>query len=100
MPTQNNNIMNAFKKISSFTTQPNHFTGAVANKDLANWGKIHINFYVKQKTIGVEVAGFCSTFEYVLNPKNQKQQRLNEYFLERYILPCHNAEELLNILFV
>lgn len=88
--------MNTLKKISSFTTKPNHFTGAVANLDMARSGKIQVDFFIGQKTIGVEVAGFCSAFYFVFNPKNQKEQRLNQYFLERYIFPCHNAEDLIS----
>jgi hypothetical protein len=86
--------------LTTYTTKANHFTGPTAQSDLAKSGKIDLKFYIHTDRIGVEVAGFTSAFCYWSNPKTPKQKNQNNNFIERYVKPCYNSEELLNTLFI
>jgi hypothetical protein len=83
--------MNTLKKITSYTTIPNHFKGAIAKLDLESSGRVDVVFYVGKKSVGVEVAGFVSFREWIFNPKNEKEKTNNDAFVLRYIVPLHNG---------
>ena len=86
---------------SSYTTKANHFTGAIAQSDLAKHGKIDIKFYIHADTIGVSVAGFeAIDTVYFRNAQTEIGKRRNCNFIERYVKPCYNSEELLNTIFI
>ncbi len=87
------------KTVSSYTTISNHFTGSIAQSDLAKHGKIDLRFYIHANRIGVDVAGFSYCSYFLLNAKNESQKKQNSRFIERYVKPCYNSEELLNTIF-
>jgi len=92
--TSKNKIMN----INTFSTKPNFSTGVMAQREFDQFGKIGITFHVNQKTIGASISGIEITAMFQRNPKTISQQKMNVWFVERYILNCHNANELLELM--
>jgi len=85
------------KKITSYTEKP-AFGGRTIEKDFQRDGKIFVNFYQTETCICVAVSGFSSELTYILQPKNLRHIQQNEYWVKRYIDPCHNSTELKQIL--
>jgi hypothetical protein len=92
--TSKNKIMN----IKTFSTKPNFSTGVFAQREFDQFGKIGITFHVNQNMIGATICGFEITATFQRNPKTISQQKMNVWFVERYILNCHNANELLQLM--
>jgi hypothetical protein len=86
--------------VTTYTTKANHFTGPTAKRDLEKSGKIDLKFFIHKDRIGIEVAGFTSPFCYLYSPKTSKEINQNNNFIERYVKPCYNGEELLNTVFI
>lgn len=87
--------MSTLREIKSYTTQEGHFYGNIAQMDFNRWGKIEIVFYVGQQSVGVEVAGLLSTRMLKFKPANEREKAINQEFYNRYVLPCHNAVEVM-----
>lgn len=84
-------------KVSTKSTDNSISTGLVAQKDLLMNGFINVNFYKSHMTIGVEVAGFSNDFiMYYNNPKNQKQRKMNQLFVDNYVNKCINPSDIIN----
>jgi len=81
------------EKISVKSTSE-EFKGRTIENDLKRYGYIYVNFYIHSNFVGVEVAGFSQVSKYVYNPKNQKDIKLNNYFVDRYVNNCENSEEI------
>lgn len=81
--------------ISTFTTDKSISTGPVAQMDFARSGRIDVRFHFGQKTIGLSIAGFESGNVFHLFPQNQKECQANQYWLERYVLKCHHASDII-----
>ena len=89
---------NIMDKITSFSTNQQFSTGRFAQRTFEQTGKIDITFFDNQKFIGAEIEGFEIASRFVKNPKTEKHKRQNHWFVVRYIQPCHNATELLEML--
>jgi hypothetical protein len=85
------------RKITSYTEKP-AFGGRTIEKDFQRDGKIFVNFYQAETCIRVAVSGFSSELIYIMQPKNPRHIQQNEYWVKRYIDPCHNSTELKQIL--
>lgn len=84
-------------KITTFSTNQQFSTGSFAQKTFAQTGKIGITFFISENQIGAEIEGFSITTIYLKKPKTEKHIRSNHWFVERYIKPCHNANELIEL---
>lgn len=87
-------------KVSTKSFDTSLSTGLVAKSDFKKDGFVIVNFYKRKTFVGVEVAGVChDSFNYYLNPKNNKQIVLNDLFIKRYVDKCENASEIKKQLF-
>lgn len=75
------------------------FTGALANREFIQDGSIGLVFYKGSHFIGVEICGICSAQMFHINPKTKNEQKMNKYFIERYVNNCIDPELLMNQLF-
>lgn len=82
-------------KFTGICTQKDLFTGSTTQKDFLTNGNCHIlQFYKNEKFISVSVAGFSASYFYTFNP-NEKQKKINDYFMNRYVMQCNNSSEIL-----
>lgn len=79
------------KKIFAKSTDPSISTGYIAQKDLKRYGYISLDFYVNEKSIGVDIAGFSTFLKYTYFPINQKEILQNDRFLE-HVNKCEDSE--------
>ena len=86
-------------KFFSKCVKNNIFTGNLATKELTNQGYVGLVFYKGIHVINVEICGICSAQMFYLNPTSKKQEKLNKFFIERYINNSINPELLMNQLF-
>jgi len=82
---------------NSYSTDQKFSTGSLAQRTFSRTGKIYIKFFIHHDRIGAEIEGFEIQTRFVKNPKNQKEKNCNQFFVARYIQPCHNANELLKM---
>ena len=81
-------------KFTGICKEKNQFTGFIAQLDFAKYDCHVLQFYINQKFIGVDIAGVSSNHIIYINPqKNQVKQ--NKFFIDRYVLPCENSNEIL-----
>jgi hypothetical protein len=85
------------EKLLSFSTDQKFSTGQLAQRTFSRTGKIYITFFIHNNRIGAEIEGFEIQTRFVKKPKNQKEKNCNKYFVDRFIKPCHNANELFKI---
>lgn len=81
-------------KFTGICTKKEAFTGATIQKDFLADNCHKLQFTKIGKSIGVSIAGFSVNYFFYFNPKG-KQIRINEYFINRYVLQCDNASEIL-----
>lgn len=84
-------------KITSFSTNQQFSTGGFAQRSFRQTGKIAITFFDNHNSIGAEIEGFAISTCFVKTPKTEKHKRQNHWFVVRYIQPCHNAIELMEM---
>lgn len=87
------------KRVQTFSTRPNHFDGPTANRQLLTRGKIDICFHVTDTRVDVYVAGYPSPHSYTPNVSSKWAKERNAKFIQRYVAPCHNAQELIKTVF-
>ena len=84
--------------ITSFTTDSSVTTSRIAQKDLLNSGRIVLEFHICKNLIGLSIAGFTTIWRFTFNPKNDKQRRINQEFIERFVMLSNDADALMNII--
>lgn len=77
-------------KIQTKSNDLSYSNGVVAQNDFKKCGYIDVTFYLNSERIGIEVAGFSSSYFYTFNPKSLKEIKSNKFFVERYIDKCEN----------
>lgn len=82
-------------KFTGICTQQDQFTGSTTQKDFLINNCHKLQFVNSGDFIGVSIAGFSSSYLFYFNPKG-KQVKLNQYFIDRYVMTCDNASELLS----
>ena len=81
-------------KFTGICKEKNQFTGNVITQDFLKYNCHILQFYKNEKFISVDIAGFSSNQIFYFNPqKNQVKQ--NKFFIDRYVLPCENSNEIL-----
>ena len=81
-------------KFTAICKEKNQFTGFIAQLDFSKYGCHVLQFYKNEKFIAVDIAGISSNQIFYFNPqKNQLKQ--NKFFIDRYVLPCENSNEIL-----
>lgn len=95
MKTITQNFSSQIVEFSTFSTDKTISTGPVAQMDLNRHGKIEVKFYFGRKTIGLSIAGFHCISIFHLFPLHQKQCLANQYWMERYVMKCHHASDII-----
>lgn len=85
--------------ITTQCVKPNIFGGSIFEKEFLQFGSIILKFIKMQNCIFVELGGITSVQSYVFNPTTKKQQKMNQFFIERYVNNCIDPELLMNQLF-
>lgn len=82
-------------KFTGICTIKEKHTGRIIEKDFEKAGNKHIlTFHITPINIWVEIAGFTDVHSFYFNP-NKKQLNINQYFLNKFVLSCDNASEIL-----
>lgn len=81
-------------KFTGICTKQDQFTGSTTQKDFLSDNCHKLQFVKSRNSIGVSIAGFSSPYLFYFNPKG-KQIKLNQFFIDRYVLPCDNSSEIL-----
>ncbi len=81
-------------------TKKEKFQGNAIQKDFDFLGKHYVKFgkSLNKKSgkffIGVEVSGFLSKCIFTSNPKNKNEEQMNDYFINKYLIPCDNYQDI------
>lgn len=85
--------------ITTQCVKPNVFKGAIIEKELLQNGSIRLKFTKMGSRIFVELGGITSVQSYVFNPTTKKQQKMNQFFIERYVKNSISSKQLIEKLF-
>lgn len=84
------------KTITAKTSDKTMSTGSLFQSAISKHSYASLEFHVHQFHIGLSIEGFETSNRYFLKPKNDTQKMANQLFLNRFVIPCHNSDDLRN----
>jgi hypothetical protein len=84
------------KTITAKTSDKTMSTGSLFQSAISKHGYASLEFHVHQLHIGLSIEGIETPHGYFLKPKNDSQKRGNQVFVNRFVTPCENSDELRN----